>query len=94
MLFDLLRVLSLALLAVGAATASPKPKVPKGFVTTSGTKFLLDGKDFYFAGSNAYYFPFGNVPRIPLRLWRPPANLSRRIKAMWSLGFRQPRKRA
>lgn len=36
-------------------------KVPKGFVTTDGTKFKVDGKDFYFAGSNAYYFPFNNV---------------------------------
>ncbi|CRK22985.1 hypothetical protein BN1723_018034, partial [Verticillium longisporum] len=31
-----------------------------GFVTTKGTKFRLDGKDFPFAGSNAYYFPFDN----------------------------------
>ncbi|KAL4973643.1 mannan endo-1,4-beta-mannosidase C [Aspergillus desertorum] len=32
----------------------------KGFVTTKGNRFQLDGKDFYFAGSNAYYFPFNN----------------------------------
>ncbi|KAI9370904.1 glycoside hydrolase superfamily [Aspergillus egyptiacus] len=32
----------------------------KGFVTTKGNTFQLDGKDFYFAGSNAYYFPFDN----------------------------------
>jgi mannan endo-1,4-beta-mannosidase len=36
-------------------------EVPKGFVTTKGTKFQLDGKDFYVAGSNAYYFSFNNV---------------------------------
>ncbi|KAI5781014.1 glycoside hydrolase superfamily [Peziza echinospora] len=58
----------LALLALSAAAlcvdAAPSPKddkkVPAGFVTTDGTKFQLDGKDFYFAGSNAYYFPFNN----------------------------------
>ncbi|KAL4866952.1 mannan endo-1,4-beta-mannosidase C [Aspergillus spectabilis] len=46
-------LLSLALLA-GSAAAK------RGFVTTKGNKFQLDGKDFYFAGSNAYYFPFNN----------------------------------
>ena len=59
------KLLSLALLSAGAATALPKYEVPKGFVTTSGTKFLLDGKDFYFAGSNAYYIPLSNVAQRP-----------------------------
>lgn len=53
-----LELLSAAgLLAAGAAARC----VPKGFVTTKGTEFYLDGKPFRFAGSNAYYFPFDNV---------------------------------
>lgn len=52
MLFS--KPLSLAFLA-GTAAAR------EGFVTTNGDKFQLDGEDFYFAGSNAYYFPFNNV---------------------------------
>ena len=48
----------LSLLATGASAAPSQGKVPKGFVTTDGNHFKLDGKDFYFAGSNAYYFPF------------------------------------
>jgi hypothetical protein len=40
-------------LLASSALAAPS-KAPKGFVTTSGTKFKLDGKDFYFTGSNAY----------------------------------------
>ncbi|KAH7347692.1 mannan endo-1,4-beta-mannosidase [Plectosphaerella cucumerina] len=52
-----LELLSAAgLLAAGAAARC----VPKGFVTTKGTEFYLDGKPFRFAGSNAYYFPFNN----------------------------------
>jgi len=63
MQFKTLALLSFVSLAIATPTPGqghgPK-KVPKGFVYTEGTKFKLDGKDFYFAGSNAYYFPFNN----------------------------------
>jgi mannan endo-1,4-beta-mannosidase len=49
-----------ALLATGTTAAALR----KGFVTTKGSTFKLDGKDFQFAGSNAYYFPFNDVRTI------------------------------
>ena len=33
---------------------------PPGFVTASGNTIQLDGEDFYYAGSNAYYLPYNN----------------------------------
>ncbi|PGH11412.1 mannan endo-1,4-beta-mannosidase C [Helicocarpus griseus UAMH5409] len=45
--------LALALAAAGLAEAC-------SFVKTSGTQFELDGEPFYYAGTNAYYFPFNN----------------------------------
>lgn len=51
-----------ALVAFAAiGTAKPVRHTPPGFVSTSGTHFVLDGRPFYFAGSNAYYVPFKNV---------------------------------
>lgn len=50
------------LLGVWASTpalygSGDRGRVPKGFVTTKGTKFRLDNNDFAFVGSNSYWLP-------------------------------------
>lgn len=51
---------SLALVAVSLVSAvNGLPAT--GFVTTSGTEFRLNGRKFFFAGTNSYWAQFTTV---------------------------------
>ncbi|KAF5390292.1 hypothetical protein D9757_002857 [Collybiopsis confluens] len=52
MLLSFTSAICLSVLSVARAAA-----VPKGFVTTKGTEFELDGKPFRFVGANSYWLP-------------------------------------
>ncbi|KAG9032418.1 hypothetical protein FRB95_001471 [Tulasnella sp. JGI-2019a] len=58
MLFNNVLVACVLSLAPAALSAALKGRsVPKGFVTTSGTNFVLDGKHYDFLGANSYWIP-------------------------------------
>ncbi|KAF8642254.1 hypothetical protein AX16_009529 [Volvariella volvacea WC 439] len=46
-----------SLVHAAVASALSPPRVPKGFVTTKGTQFQLDGKPYAFVGANSYWLP-------------------------------------
>ncbi|KAL0951085.1 hypothetical protein HGRIS_007823 [Hohenbuehelia grisea] len=53
----LLLPLALQVFAHTLDARAGKSKAPKGFVTTRGTNFVLDGKPFAFVGANSYWLP-------------------------------------
>ena len=42
--------------------------VPNGFAYTQGTRFMLDGSPFYYAGTNCYYLTFKSQEAVDLSL--------------------------
>ncbi len=57
-LLALLMAVSSALVEVPVDAAAAQPGTKTGFVYADGTKFKIDGSDFYYAGTNNYYINF------------------------------------
>ncbi|TFK30517.1 glycoside hydrolase [Coprinopsis marcescibilis] len=54
---SLLLTLLLCLGSIAGTFAGRSGRPPRGFVTTKGREFQLDGKPFYFVGANSYWLP-------------------------------------
>jgi mannan endo-1,4-beta-mannosidase len=54
----------LAALSLLACTVAANLHAPSNFVQTDGAKFTLQGRSYYFAGTNAYWFQFLTVRNL------------------------------
>jgi len=62
------------------ATAAPAQAANSGFVSASGGQFVLNGRPFYFVGSNAYYL-------VPAATWGATNYTDETMTMAQSLGF-------
>jgi len=74
------RALVALVLAAGLAAAVPTQAANSGFVSVSGGQFVLQGRPFYFVGSNAYYL-------IPAATWGATNNTDETMTMAQTLGF-------
>ncbi|KAJ3545585.1 hypothetical protein NM208_g2449 [Fusarium decemcellulare] len=79
-------LLSAAVCILPAEAHPGRPK--KDFVTVKGEKFQLNGKDFYFAGSNAYYLPFQEDPEDVERGLRAAKKAGLNVMRTWGFNDR------
>lgn len=78
-----------SLLALAAAVPAPEASYgskgsPRGVPYTEGTKFMLDGEPFFFAGSNAYWLPFIDSPPDVLITMKAAKKAGLKVLRTWA----------